>query len=100
MINLSTPSHITLTDYVTRCVDRLCSPFRLNRQFSFSATTAEALIYNDRFRGTSTPPHTHNAIDDPARSLTRVGPTPASTCALMVHRHCMIFHYSRGRPLK
>ena len=37
------PSHITLTDSVTRCVDILCSAFPLNRQISFSGITAEAL---------------------------------------------------------
>jgi len=39
------PSHITLIDCVTRCVDKLCSPFRLDRQFTFSGITAEALEY-------------------------------------------------------
>ena len=95
------PSHITLIDCVTRCVDKLCSPFPLNRQFTFSAITTQALesitmtfpMYKHTF--------THiNAIDDPARSLTRVRPTHASACILMVHQHCMIFHYPRVPPLE
>jgi len=90
------PSHITLTDSVTRCVDILCSPFRLNRQISFSGITAEALESITRTLS-EVQAHLHTPI---MSSTILLGRSLKSDPRALQHRHCMIFHYPLGRPLK
>ena len=66
------------------------APFiRATRDFRFSRITAQALGFITTtladVQGTS--PYAHNAIDNPARSPTRVGLARTGTPPPTVHRH-------------
>ena len=91
-----------ITDYLTRCVDKLHTSFPLNHQFSFSGITAEALE-----------PITTNLADVQAHLQTLITPSTilvghsleSDLRALQIaHPLCidtaLIFHHPRGRPLK
>jgi hypothetical protein len=86
---------IPITDYLTQCVLQLrvmhvpplISDYNPGLQLFRYHSRSSGSYNHDACRRTSPSPHAHNAIDNPARSLDRVGLMRTPTLALMMHRH-------------
>ena len=91
-----------ITDYLTRYVDKFCTSFLLNHQFSFSGITAEAL---EPITTTLSDVQTHlRTLITPSTILLGHSLESDLRALQLSHPQCidtvLIFHHPRGRPLK
>ena len=80
----------------------LCSRSNANArlQLIWHNGTSSRIYNNDPCRHISISPHAHNAVDDPARSITRIRLTRTATLPPTMHRHRLDILSPTRAPVK